>query len=96
MIPTRVARKQLIVAYERQIAKKELALAESTSVDVAKELSSAASYVHSTACPSYADAFSSKLRLDRRGISSIYNPYGMARYPLVNSTQVRVFNMMSQ
>ena len=42
--------------------------------------SSSAPYVHSTACPSYADALSSKRRLDRRWISSVYYPYGMFLY----------------
>ena len=58
--------------------------------------SSAAPYVHSTACPSYADALSSKRRLDRRGISSVYYPYGMFLNPIANSARVRVCDMMSQ
>ena len=58
--------------------------------------SSAALYVHSTACPSYAGALSSKRRFYRRWVSSVYYPYGIFLYPIVNCAQVRVCDMMSQ
>ena len=57
---------------------------------------SAAPYVHSTACPSYANALSSKRRLNRRGISAVYYSYGMFLYPIVNCARVCVCDMMSQ
>ena len=56
----------------------------------------AAPCVYSTACPSYADALSSKRRLDRRGISSVYYPYVMFLYLIVNCARVRVCDMRSQ
>ena len=56
----------------------------------------AAPYVHSTACPSYANALSSKWRLNRRGISSVYYTYRVSLYPILNFVQVRVCYMVSQ
>ena len=60
------------------------------------EYSSAAPYVHSTASPSYTNALILKRGLNRRGISSVYYPYWMCLYPLVNCARVCVFDMIGQ
>ena len=60
------------------------------------EYSSAAPYVYSTACPSYANALILKRRLNRRWISSVYYSYWMCLYPLVSCARVRVFDMIGQ